>query len=120
MLTSTPLFCVLRGSATERPHADTRRQGWGAGAHRGTMAERIEFWATVAQVKTMSDGGLRVALDLPEHAVAQAAMLIQCKAAGAVLDVTVTPRVEECGGATGATPRRRAGKQRIPAGSPGV
>jgi len=39
----------------------------------------IRFSATVASVKTLVDGGLRVTFDLPEHAITQAAQLMACK-----------------------------------------
>jgi len=39
----------------------------------------IKFPATVASVKTLVDGGIRVTLDLPEDAIAQAAALMACK-----------------------------------------
>ncbi len=39
----------------------------------------IKFSATVASVKTLVDGGIRVTLDLPEDAIKQAAMLMECK-----------------------------------------
>jgi hypothetical protein len=42
-------------------------------------AARIEFAATVYKVQTLADGGLRITLDLPESAIPQAAMLMECK-----------------------------------------
>jgi hypothetical protein len=39
----------------------------------------IKFPATVASVKTLVDGGIRVTLDLPEDAISQAAALMACK-----------------------------------------
>jgi len=39
----------------------------------------IVFPATVASVKTLVDGGIRVTLDLPEDAISQAAALMACK-----------------------------------------
>ncbi len=39
----------------------------------------IVFSATVASVKTLVDGGIRVTLDLPEDAISQAAALMACK-----------------------------------------
>lgn len=47
----------------------------------------IEFWAIVAQVRTLADGGIRVMIDLPEDAITQAAQLMECKRAGVVLEV---------------------------------
>ncbi len=43
------------------------------------MIEPIIFDAVVQSVKTLVDGGLRVTLDLPETAIAQAAQLMECK-----------------------------------------
>ena len=45
------------------------------------MADKpsIEFPATVYKVQTLVDGGLRLTLDLPETAIKQAAMLMECK-----------------------------------------
>lgn len=51
---------------------------------------KIEFEASVNQVRTLADGGLRLVLDLPEDAVRQAAMLMQCKADGIALDIRAT------------------------------
>jgi hypothetical protein len=49
----------------------------------------IKFSATVASVKTLVDGGLRITLDLPEDAIAQAASLMACKREGIPLTVEV-------------------------------
>ena len=40
---------------------------------------KIEFQAVVYKVQTLVDGGLRLTLDLPESAIPQAAMLMECK-----------------------------------------
>lgn len=48
----------------------------------------IEFVCTVAQVKTLADGGIRVSLDLPETEVMTAAQLMECKRASGVLKMT--------------------------------
>jgi len=55
----------------------------------------IEFWATVAQVRTMADGGLRVVLDLPESAIAEVAQLMECKRQSVVLDMTAKPKDDD-------------------------
>lgn len=60
---------------------------------------KIEFEATVNQVRTLADGGLRLVLDLPEDAVPQAAMLMECKVQGIALDIR----------ATAANPNKRRG-----------
>jgi hypothetical protein len=45
------------------------------------MAEKtkIQFQAVVYKVQTLIDGGIRLTLDLPESAIPQAAMLMECK-----------------------------------------
>jgi hypothetical protein len=55
----------------------------------------VKFWAIVAKVQTMADGGLRVYLDLPEDAVEQVAVLMQYKRMGVVADVEATPRLDD-------------------------
>lgn len=52
----------------------------------------IAFYCSVEQVRTMADGSLRVILSLPEDAIPVAAMLMECKRAGIVLDVVCTER----------------------------
>lgn len=52
----------------------------------------VKFWASIAKVQTMADGGLRVYFDLPEDAVESVAVLMQYKRLGVVADVVVTPR----------------------------
>ena len=42
-------------------------------------ANAIEFDAVVYKVQTLVDGGIRLTLDLPEQAIPQAAMLMECK-----------------------------------------
>ena len=42
----------------------------------------IRFDASDYKVQTLIDGGLRVTLDLPETAIRQAAMLMECKREG--------------------------------------
>ena len=49
----------------------------------------VTFWATVAQVRTLADGGIRVTMDLSEHAIMQAAQLMECKRAEVVLKVII-------------------------------
>jgi len=49
----------------------------------------ISFPATVASIKTLVDGGLRVTFDLPEDAISQAAALMACKKDGIALTVEV-------------------------------
>jgi len=50
------------------------------------MAEaEITFPAIVYKVQTLVDGGLRVTLDLPETAIPQAAMLMECMRQGVAL-----------------------------------
>ena len=49
------------------------------------MELTISFWAEIAKVQTLADGGIRLTLDLPETAVEQAAMLMECKRQGIIL-----------------------------------
>lgn len=49
----------------------------------------VRFSATVAQVKTLADNGLRVTLDLGEDTIIQAAWLMECKRQGVTLQVRV-------------------------------
>ena len=42
----------------------------------------IRFTASVYKVSTLIDGGIRLTLDLPETAIAQAAMLMEAKQQG--------------------------------------
>ena len=51
----------------------------------------IDFQAVVYKVQTLVDGGLRVTLDLPETAIAQAALLMDCKR----LETPLWVKVEE-------------------------
>ena len=55
----------------------------------GDIPAPIHFTASVAQVKTMADGGIRLAIDLPETAIDIAAAMMQAKQAGAVLECAV-------------------------------
>lgn len=43
------------------------------------VINKITFSASVAGVKTLVDGGIRVTLDLPEDTIRQVAMLMECK-----------------------------------------
>ena len=42
------------------------------------VVNKITFSASVAAVKTLVDGGIRVTLDLPEDTIRQVAMLMEC------------------------------------------
>ena len=53
------------------------------------MDELLHLTASVAQVKTMADGGIRLALDLPETAIDIAAAMMKAKQAGAVLQIAL-------------------------------
>lgn len=54
------------------------------------MAQDLTFTAEVYKVQTLVDGGVRVTLDLPETAIAEAATLMECKRGGLVLSVVVS------------------------------
>ena len=51
------------------------------------MTDALRFTASVAQVKTLADGGIRLALDLPETAIDIAAAMMKAKQAGAFLEI---------------------------------
>ena len=53
---------------------------------------KIEFHATVYKVQTLTDGGVRLALDLPETAIMQMAQLAECQRFGVVLDIEAKPQ----------------------------
>jgi hypothetical protein len=55
------------------------------------VTESATFTAQVARVQTLADGGLRVTLDLPEHEIEAAAMLMAFKVYGKVGRVTYAP-----------------------------
>ena len=50
----------------------------------------ITFNAIVYKVQTLADQGLRLTLDLPETAIPQAAMLMECKREGIPLKFTAS------------------------------
>lgn len=54
------------------------------------MENRIVFCASVASVKTLADNGIRISLDLPEQAIAQAAALMECRRQMIALHVVIT------------------------------
>lgn len=56
------------------------------------MSDPIEFYAQIAKVQTLADGGLRFTFDVPEMAIMAAAELMACKVDGHVVDVVVTAR----------------------------
>jgi hypothetical protein len=49
----------------------------------------IAFTASISKVYTLVDGGIRVTLDLPENAIMQVAQMLECKRAGAALNVVM-------------------------------
>lgn len=53
--------------------------------------ETIEFKAVPSKVQTLADGGLRFTFDVGEHEIVAAAQLMECKRAGVVLTVKLTP-----------------------------
>jgi hypothetical protein len=52
----------------------------------------IQFRAEVAQVKTMSDGGIRIAFDIAENETEVARALMDCRVKNAILEVAILPR----------------------------
>lgn len=59
-----------------------------------TKDRSISFDAEVIRVQTMESGAIRVILDLPEHMIPQAAMLMTFKLDGEYLSVKATPQDE--------------------------
>ena len=57
-------------------------------------SEAIIFTATVYKVQTLVDGGVRLALDMPEDTIMQMAMLAECQRYGVVLRITAEPEVK--------------------------
>jgi hypothetical protein len=51
----------------------------------------IKFQATAAQVKTMADGGIRIALDLSESETETAKALMDCRRLKGILEVLILP-----------------------------
>ena len=60
-------------------------------ANVGGKAEPVTFEAAVSKVTTLADGGIRITFDLPEDAIIAAALLMECKREGVVLQVTCKP-----------------------------
>lgn len=60
-----------------------------------TKPNKIEFTATVASVKTLADFGIRISLDLSENEVTAAAQLMQARADGVVLRITIEADASE-------------------------
>ena len=87
-------------------------------------AEPITFTATVYKVQTLAtDGGVRVALDLPETAIMQMAQLAECQRFGVVLDIEAVARPQEqlqAGNGEHKPVVRRAAKRRKREGDSGV
>ena len=54
-----------------------------------TTKNKIVFVASVASIKTLVDGGIRITFDLPEDAITQAAALMACRRDGIPLKVEV-------------------------------
>lgn len=48
----------------------------------------ITFIGTVERVTTITDGGLRCSFNMPEDAIAQSALLMECKRMELVLKIT--------------------------------
>lgn len=75
--------------------------------------ETVEIQCTVASVKTLADGGIRISIDIGENNIEPAAKLMACKQAGVVLQANLTPiEVKEINGGTKPISRRKA-KRRV-------
>lgn len=60
--------------------------------YNGIMSEnsKIEFTAEVIRIHTMMDGSIRFILGVSEKDIPQAAMLMECKRQGILLDISAT------------------------------
>lgn len=54
------------------------------------MTEPIRCVASVYKVQTLADHGIRISLDLPETAIMQASMFMECQRMAVVLDIAAT------------------------------
>ena len=59
--------------------------------YNGDMAESILFPAEIIKIQTMVDGAIRLTLDLPADMIQTAALLMEAKQRGAVLEVAAVP-----------------------------
>lgn len=57
--------------------------------------EKIVTLMTIEKVQTMTDGAIRVTLDMNETAIMQMAQLVECKRIGIVLKAEFTPMTED-------------------------
>jgi hypothetical protein len=55
------------------------------------MSEPIRCIGTVYKVQTLVDHGVRISIDLPETAIMQAAMFMECQRMAVVLDISALP-----------------------------
>lgn len=87
------------------------------------MIEEITSIVTVAQVRTMADGGLRFIFDAPESETLTAAQLMECKRWGVVLKLTVEAiddNEQERQSDGSGTIKRTKAKRRKPKGDNGM
>jgi hypothetical protein len=56
------------------------------------MSEPIKCIGVVYKVQSLAGNGIRVSIDLPDSAVMQAAMFMECQRMQVVLDVQCTPQ----------------------------
>jgi hypothetical protein len=55
----------------------------------------IQFTASISQVRTMADGGLRVILDFDEGAIQAASDLMKVKQAGGLLEIAAVAIIQK-------------------------
>ena len=60
-----------------------------------TTPDTLTFPAAVYKVQTLSDGGIRVTLDMPETEIIALAWLAQCQVNGVVLSLHCTPMAQD-------------------------
>ena len=72
------------------------------------LSEAIKCYGVVYKVQTLADHGIRISLDLPESAIMQAAMFMECQRMAVVLDIEAMPK--ESNTASGDTPNGKKGR----------
>jgi hypothetical protein len=75
------------------------------------VSEPIKCFGVVYKVQSLVDKGIRISIDLPESAIMQAAMFMECQRMAVVLDLTATPQVSNT--ANGDTPDGKKGRPDI-------
>ena len=72
------------------------------------MSEPIKCIGVVYKVQSLAGNGIRVSIDLPDSAIMQAAMFMECQRMQVVLDIEAN--VKEMNTASGDTPDGKKGR----------